>query len=288
MGNPCEATNNHPSNSYKSRRPMQSNYNLGLVAFSLIIATLASYTALDLADRISLLANARARQSWLAGGALAMGVGIWSMHFIGMLSFSLNIPIGYDFARTVYSLIIAVFVSWFALHRVTSKHLGVVRLLAGGLLMGLGIASMHYVGMGAMLMTPAIRYEPTLFAASILIAIAASTAALWGAHTLRNADQNPMIGKRMCKRIGTACVMGVAIAGMHYTGMAAANLADGSICGAADGVKPEWLAAAVIPSALVILIVTLLLFHLDARARLLANSVARLNAQVDRMRDLTR
>jgi NO-binding membrane sensor protein with MHYT domain len=263
---------------------MQSNYNPGLVAFSLLIATLASYTALDLADRISLLAYARARQIWLAGGALAMGIGIWSMHFIGMLSFSLSTPLGYDFAVTLYSLIIAVLVSWFALFIVTRKRLGMVRLFAGGILMGLGIASMHYVGMAALLMQPAIHYEPAIFTASILIAIAASTAALWGAHTLRGTDRDHV----MRKRIGTACIMGVAIAGMHYTGMAAANFAPGSICGAASRIRPELLAAAVIPSALIILVVTLLLFHLDARAKFLADSVARLNDQVDRVRGSTR
>jgi NO-binding membrane sensor protein with MHYT domain len=263
---------------------MQSNYNPGLVAFSLLIATLASYTALDLADRISLLAYARARQIWLAGGALAMGIGIWSMHFIGMLSFSLSTPLGYDFAVTLYSLIIAVLVSWFALFIVTRKRLGMVRLFAGGILMGLGIASMHYVGMAALLMQPAIHYEPAIFTASILIAIAASTAALWGAHTLRGTDRDHV----MRKRIGTACIMGVAIAGMHYTGMAAANFAPRSICGAASRIRPELLAAAVIPSALIILVVTLLLFHLDARAKFLADSVARLNDQVDRVRGSTR
>ncbi|MGF6571290.1 MHYT domain-containing protein, NO-binding membrane sensor [Paraburkholderia fungorum] len=263
---------------------MQSSYNLGLVAFSLIIATLASYTALDLADRISLLAYARSRQIWLAGGALAMGIGIWSMHFIGMLSFSLTIPLGYDFAVTCYSLIIAILVSWFALFIVTRKRLGLGRLLAGGILMGLGIASMHYVGMAAMLMHPAIHYDPVVFALSILIAIAASTAALWGAHSLRGTDHQHV----MRKRIGTACIMGVAIAGMHYTGMAAANFAPDAICGATGGIRPEWLAAAVIPSALIILVATLLVFHLDARAKFLANSVTQLNDQVDRIRGSTR
>jgi NO-binding membrane sensor protein with MHYT domain len=150
--------------------------------------------------------------------------------------------------------------------------------------MGLGIASMHYVGMAALLMQPAIHYEPAIFTASILIAIAASTAALWGAHTLRGTDRDHV----MRKRIGTACIMGVAIAGMHYTGMAAANFAPGSICGAASRIRPELLAAAVIPSALIILVVTLLLFHLDARAKFLADSVARLNDQVDRVRGSTR
>ncbi|MFL9993561.1 MHYT domain-containing protein [Paraburkholderia sediminicola] len=259
---------------------MQSNYNFWLVAVSLIVATLASFTAIDLADRLSILAYARARQLWLAAGALAMGVGIWSMHFIGMLSFSLSIPIGYDFTLTCYSLVIAVLVSWFALHVVTRQRLKLFHVLAGGVLMGLGIASMHYMGMAAMLMNPAIRYEPSIFATSILIAIAASTAALWVANTLRGADQKHV----MRKRIAAACVMGIAIAGMHYTGMAAADFPVGSVCGAANGVKPLWLAAAVIPFAFVILIVTLLLSRLDARAEFLAKSVARLDDQIDRMR----
>ncbi|SEE92044.1 MHYT domain-containing protein, NO-binding membrane sensor [Burkholderia sp. WP9] len=263
---------------------MQSNYNLGLVAVSLIVATLASFTAIDLADRLSILAYVRARQLWLAAGALAMGVGIWSMHFIGMLSFSLDIPINYDFAITFYSLAIAVIVSWFALHVVTRERLKLFHLLAGGVLMGLGIAGMHYMGMAAMLMNPAIRYEPRIFAGSIFIAIAASTAALWVANTLRGADQNHV----MPKRIGAACVMGIAIAGMHYTGMAGANFPVGSICGAATGVKPQWLAAAVITFAFAILIATLLLSRLDARVAFLSNSVARLNDQIDRVRGSTR
>ncbi|NML32697.1 MHYT domain-containing protein [Paraburkholderia antibiotica] len=263
---------------------MQSTYNLWLVAISVLIATLASYTALDLADRISLLAYARTRQIWLAGGALAMGVGIWSMHFIGMLSFSLSIPIGYDLRVTVYSLLIAVLVSWFALQIVTRKRLGVFRLFAGGVLMGLGIASMHYVGMAAMLMTPAIHYDPVLLVASIVIAIAASTVALWSAYTLRSAERKYVA----YKRIGTALIMGVAITGMHYTGMAAANFPAGSICGAAGGIRPEWLAAVVIPAAIVILVVTLAVFHLDARAKFLADSVARLDDHVDRIRGMMR
>lgn len=259
---------------------MHSSYNLGLVAISIIVATLASFTAIDLADRLSILAYARARHIWLAAGALAMGTGIWSMHFIGMLSFSLSIPIGYDLAITCYSLVIAVLVSWFALHIVTRERLKLPHLLAGGVLMGLGIAGMHYMGMAAMLMNPAIRYQPDIFAASIAIAIAASTAALWLARTLRGAHQNHV----MRKRIGAACVMGVAIAGMHYTGMAAANFPIGSICGAAGGVKPQWLATAVILFAFAILIVTLLLSRLDARVAFLANSVARLDDQIDRVR----
>lgn len=258
---------------------MQSTYHAWLVALSLIVATLASYTALDLADRISLVTYARARHAWLAGGAVAMGIGIWSMHFIGMLSFSLSIPIGYDLLVTCYSLAIAILVSGFALYAVTRKRLSVLHLLAGGVLMGLGIASMHYTGMAAMLMRPGIQYDPKLVVASLIVAIAASTAALWVANTLRGAEQSHV----MPKRIGAACVMGFAIAGMHYMGMAAANFLPGSICGAVSDVKPLWLAGAVIPFAFAILIATLMLSRLDARATFLASSVARLNDQIDRM-----
>jgi NO-binding membrane sensor protein with MHYT domain len=124
-----------------------------------------------------------------------MGIGIWSMHFIGMLSFSLSIPLGCDLAVTGQSLLVAVLVSWFALYVVTRKALGVIRLLVGGMLMGLGIASMHYVGMHALLMEPAIHYDPAIFVASIIIAIAASTAALWRAHALRSANQRHVMRK---------------------------------------------------------------------------------------------
>src|ERR1700754_141637 len=183
---------------------MPSSYNLALVALSIVVATLASYTALDLAGRITLQAVLRLRRVWLAGGAAAMGVGIWSMHFIGMLAFSLPIPLGYDLPITGASLGIAIVVSYFALAVVTQRSLTTRRLLGGGILMGFGIAGMHYCGMAAMRMTPALHYHPGLFAASLAIAIGASLAALWIAHTLRDSSQRRILAKR----IGAAAVMG--------------------------------------------------------------------------------
>ena len=258
---------------------MQSTYHLGLVVVSLAVATLASYTALDLAGRISTMASARLRHLWLAGGAAAMGTGIWSMHFIGMLAFSLPIPLGYDFAITSYSLIIAMIVSYFALVQVARPTLSVRRLVTGGLLMGFGIAGMHYTGMAAMQMQPGIHYRPGLFAASVAIAIAASMAALWIAHTLRDSRQYRVL----IKRIGAACVMGVAITGMHYTGMAAADFLPGSVCGAARGVNAQWLATTIILFTFVILIVTLILSRFDAHTTFLAGSVSSLNNQIVRL-----
>ncbi|APR39104.1 putative bifunctional diguanylate cyclase/phosphodiesterase [Paraburkholderia sp. SOS3] len=266
---------------------MPSSYNLALVALSIVVATLASYTALDLAGRITLQAVSRQRRAWLAGGAAAMGVGIWSMHFIGMLAFSLPIPLGYDLPITGASLAIAFVVSYFALAIVTRRTLSRPRLIAGGVLMGAGIAGMHYTGMAAMRMAPGIRYEPALFAASLAIAVAASIAALWIAHTLRDSSQRRII----VKRIGAAALMGMAIAGMHYTGMAAADFAPGAICGAVQGANPsviagehaQWLATSVILFTFAILVVTLLLSRFDARASVLAGSVSTLNNQIVRL-----
>src|SRR5205807_1555018 len=124
--------------------------------------------------------------SWLLGGAFAMGMGIWSMHFIGMLAFSLPIPIAYDVGVTIASMLIAIVVSGFALLTVSRASLSMRNLAAGGVLMGIGICSMHYTGMAAMDVQPRIRYDPLLFSASVAIAIAASTAALWIAFTLRS------------------------------------------------------------------------------------------------------
>ncbi|ACC73844.1 EAL domain-containing protein [Paraburkholderia phymatum] len=258
---------------------MQSTYNLGLVVVSLAVATLASYTALDLAGRISTMASARLRHLWLAGGAAAMGTGVWSMHFIGMLAFSLPIPLGYDLAITGCSLGIAMIVSYFALHQVARPTLPIKRLVTGGVLMGFGIAGMHYTGMAAMRMEPGIRYRPGLFAASIAIAIAASIAALWIAHTLRDSNQHRVL----LKRLGAACVMGLAITGMHYTGMAAADFQPGSICGAARGVNAQWLATTILLFTFAILIVTLILSRFDARTTFLAGSVSLLNNQIVRL-----
>jgi diguanylate cyclase (GGDEF)-like protein len=240
---------------------LQSSYSFALVALSLLVATLASYTTLDLAGRISKLAVRRYRRYWLVGGAFSMGIGIWSMHFVGMLAFSLPIPLGYDPLITLASLLIAVAVSYFALGLVTGGLLSMTRLLTGGLLMGLGIAAMHYTGMAAMRMAPGISYTPAIFLLSVLIAVVASTAALWIAFTLRSGTHSYLLARRL----GAALVMGVAITGMHYTGMGAANFPLGSICGAATGIDTNWLAALIVVGTVSVLGVTLVLSVFDAR-----------------------
>ncbi|NMZ33599.1 putative bifunctional diguanylate cyclase/phosphodiesterase [Pseudomonas proteolytica] len=258
---------------------LTGSYSPALVLISLLVAILASYTALDLTGRIA-TAKGRAVYLWMAGGALAMGCGVWSMHFIGMLAFSLPIALGYDIGITALSLLIAMLSSGFALWLVNQPRLPVWQLGFGALIMGAGISTMHYTGMAAMRMTPGIDYDPTLFGASLLIAVGASAAALWIAFNLRR--NTPYV---RLARGGAAVVMGVAIVGMHYTGMAAARFADGSFCGASvDGLSGSGLDNLVLVTTLAVLAIALLTSLLDARLEartaVLADSLSLANQEL--------
>lgn len=256
-----------------------SSYNSLLVLFSLLVAILASYTALEMAGHVS-SAQGRAAHWWLFGGACAMGTGIWSMHFIGMLAFSLPIPLGYDPAITVLSLLIAIASSAFALWFVARNELPWSRLVCGAVLMGAGVSAMHYTGMAAMRMAPGIQYVPFLFILSVVIAIVASGAALWIAHNLRRLS--PRVRPL---RAGAAVVMGFAIVGMHYTGMMAAQFPLGSVCRAArDGGDSGWLALVIIIVTLAVLAIALIIsvldLRLESRTAILAISLAEANQEL--------
>ncbi|KWU47800.1 putative bifunctional diguanylate cyclase/phosphodiesterase [Pseudomonas palleroniana] len=255
------------------------SYSPSLVVISLFVAILASYTALDMAGRIA-TTQGRAVYLWMTGGALAMGVGVWSMHFIGMLALRLPFALGFDVEITALSLLIAVLSSGFALWLVSQQRLPVWQLGFGALVMGAGISSMHYTGMAAMRMTPGIDYDPSLFGASLLIAVVASGAALWIAFNLRR--NTPYV---RLARAGAAVVMGVAIVGMHYTGMAAAQFAEDSYCGAAlSGLSGKGLDNLVLVTSLSVLIIALLTSLLDARLEartaVLADSLTQANQEL--------
>lgn len=236
------------------------SYSPALVLISLCVAILASYTSLDLTGRIA-TAKGRSVHLWTAGGALAMGVGVWSMHFIGMLAFRLPVILGYDIAITALSLVIAILSCGFALWLVSQPRLPGWQLAFGALIMGAGISGMHYTGMAAMRMQPGIDYDPTLFGASLVIAVGASAAALWIAFRLR--QNTPYV---RLVRGGAAVIMGIAIVGMHYTGMAAAQFPEGSFCGAAlDGLSGKGLDNLVLVTTLAVLSIALLTSILDAR-----------------------
>ena len=255
------------------------SYSPSLVVISLFVAILASYTALDLSGRIA-TAKGRAVYLWIAGGAIAMGIGVWSMHFIGMLALRLPFALGFDVGITALSLLIAMLSSGFALWLISQPRLPAWQLAFGALVMGAGIAAMHYTGMAAMRMTPGIDYDPTLFGASLLIAVAASGAALWIAYNLRR--NTPYV---RLMRGGAAVIMGFAIVGMHYTGMAAAQFADESFCGAAlSGLSGKGLDNLVVVTSLAVLAIALLTSLLDARLEartaVLADSLSLANQEL--------
>ncbi|MFY0751764.1 putative bifunctional diguanylate cyclase/phosphodiesterase [Pseudomonas sp. NFX5] len=255
------------------------SYSPSLVAISLFVAILASYTALDLTGRIA-TAKGRAVYLWIAGGAMAMGVGVWSMHFIGMLALRLPFALGFDIGITALSLLIAVLSCGFALWLVSQARLPAWQLAFGALVMGSGIATMHYTGMAAMRMTPGIDYDPTLFGLSLLIAVVASGAALLIAFNLRR--NTPYV---RLARGGAAVVMGFAIVGMHYTGMAAARFADESYCAAVlDGLSGKGLDNLVLVTTLAVLSIALLTSLLDARLEartaVLADSLTQANQEL--------
>jgi len=239
---------------------MQGTYTPWLVYLSIAVAILVSYTALNLASR---LADSHSRNVWLIGGALAMGVGIWSMHFIGMLALSLPIQLTYSLPANLFSLALAVLTSGFALFIVGGKTLSNLRLAAGAVVMGAGIAGMHYSGMSSIRITPMITYEPGLFALSIAIAIGASYAALWLAFKLRRGRS----GLIVTARVAAALIMGAAISGMHYVGMAASKFSPGAYCLPGTRLDNGWFAVALGILALGIMAVTMLTVVYDSYLR---------------------
>ena len=193
------------------------SYNYGLVALSVLIAMFASYAALDLAGRVT-AADGWTRAVWVLGGAGAMGTGIWSMHYIGMLAFILPIPVAYHWPTVLLSLFAAILASAIALYVVSRQKMGASRAAAGSVLMGAGIASMHYIGMAAMRLPAICHFNSFLVILSVVFAVSISLAALWITFHFR--DEKSGIGR---KKLAGAVVMGAAIPVMHYTGMAAAS-----------------------------------------------------------------
>jgi diguanylate cyclase (GGDEF)-like protein len=258
---------------------LTGSYQPGLVLLSILVAMMASYTALNLTGRVA-ATQGRTSMLWLLSAAAAMGGGIWSMHFIGMLAYTLPIRMSYDLEVTVLSLLVAIAVSAFSLRIVSRKTVSSTRFLMGGLLMGLGICGMHYLGMHAMQMQPAIHYDTAGFAASVAIAIVASIAALWLAFTLRTGNS----ALAHAKKAGAAVIMGLAVVSMHYTGMEAARFDASSICMATGGVDGHWLAVLVGLATLSLLTITLLLSVVDsrlaARTASLVRSLSHANRQL--------
>src|SRR5580704_14585664 len=196
---------------------MTGSYDYRLVTLSVVMAVSAAYAALDLAGRTT-ASHGRARLFWLAGGAAAMGLGIWSMHYIGMLAFLLPVPVLYDWPTVLVSFFAAIFASSVALFVVSRRRMDWGDALAGSAIMGSGIATMHYIGMAAMRLPAMHHYDSPLVILSVVVAIVMSLAALWLSFHLREPSKTTGL-----KKCGSAVVMGAGVAAMHYTGMAAAR-----------------------------------------------------------------
>lgn len=225
---------------------MSHSYDPVLVTLSVAVAIFAAYTALALFGR-SQQEPARMNQ-WLAAAALAMGGGIWTMHFIGMLAYRPGIGVSYDPGLTLLSLLLPIVVTGIGLYVVSLPGAAMAKLAAGGLLMGIGIVGMHYLGMAAMRMAGWIRYEPFLVGFSVIIAIAASTLGLWLALRVRARWQT----------LGAAVTLGLAVSGMHYTAMAAAALVPDRLSPLPHriGISPATLAVAVGAAAMGLLLLS--------------------------------
>ena len=192
-------------------------YDLRLVALSILISILAAYAALDLAGRIT-SASGKARLLWLVCGASALGTGIWAMHYVGMLALQLPVPVYYDWPTVLLSLFAAIAASGTALFVVSRKTVALFAIVIGSIVMGSGIAAMHYIGMEAMRLPAMCHYSPRLVVLSVVLAIIIAGAALDLAFKLRESTADWAWKKGL-----SALVMGAAIPVMHYVGMAAAS-----------------------------------------------------------------
>lgn len=235
-------------------------YNHWVVLLSFVIASFASFVALDLAKRVRSQDQAVAR-AWLIGGSVVMGTGIWSMHFVGMLAASLPFVVGFGYAITALSWVAAVAVSAIALYVASYPKLTLSRLTTGALAMGAGICAMHYTGMASLDLAPGIQWNWLLVAASAAIAVTASAVALLIFFMLRG--QKGAAARNW--QLAAALAMGAAICGMHYTGMAAAGFAADSVCLSANQLSGEGLGLLVTVASTVLLSVTMFTSTLDAR-----------------------
>lgn len=193
---------------------LDQSYSMTLVFLSYFISAMSSYTALDLGARLH-YAKGRGRVFWLCAGAVSMGLGIWAMHFVAILALHLPIAVQYDNLIVFFSIVLAVLSSALTLWIVSEQSMSKTRVITGSVVIGSGIAGMHYTGMAAMMINAIILYDWLWFTVSIFVAILVSMVALILTFQLRSVD--PVKG--LWRKIFAGLLMGAAITGMHYTGM---------------------------------------------------------------------
>lgn len=225
------------------------SYNWFLVALSFLVSVFGSYTSLQLMRGIR-TASGSGQYTWMIAAAFALGGGaIWTMHFIGMVAYHTSMEIGYDLGITLLSLVVAVVVVGLGIFILSKKQDSILFLIVAGIVTGLGVACMHYAGMAAMVVAADISYDPTLFTASLIIAVVAATAALWLAFNLQGG----------LPTLGASVVMGIAVCGMHYTGMAAMQMTpNGAVINIDSAIEPLTLGLFIFCFTMLLLILSLI------------------------------
>ncbi|MDX1633658.1 MAG: MHYT domain-containing protein [Marinobacter sp.] len=241
---------------------MHGYYDLSLVFLSYLIAILASYSALYFGSQLTIVTDAK-RRLWVTLGALSLGLGIWTMHFVGMRAHIMPVAMTYDLALTATSVLPAVLASALALLMISKPRASQFQIAGAGLVMGLGIVAMHYTGMAAMKLSPGLGYDPLLVAASVAVAIGAS----WAALTISRILQGVEGTEAVVFQFVAALIMAAAICGMHYVGMAAVSFAPSAMPAADNLLAGNWLG---LPLGLFIaafIVMALVASALDVRRR---------------------
>ncbi|MBA6295224.1 EAL domain-containing protein [Colwellia sp. MB02u-9] len=252
---------------------LTTTYDLKLVVLSMLIAMLASFSAFGIVERSMSASQQSQKILWNLFGALMMSVGIWAMHFIAMVSLTFPIPVSYDLATTMVSILPVMFASSIVMWLMTLKTFSYYRLLIGGLLLGPSIGLMHYIAMGAMRLQAVMVHDMTLVYLSILIAVILAMVALKIQYAAINQSRYQFITK---KHLVSAVVMGLASSSMHYSAMTAVHFIPQTTDQVIDAVPPTTLALIVTVVILVILLLTMLIPHVLRYIQL----VNRLNAEV--------
>jgi len=261
-------------------------YSPLLVIISFIIAILASYALLSVAERVVVAEKKLIRSLWVCFGALFMGAGVWVMHFIGMLGVILPVQMSFDLTIALLSAVPAILASGVALETLSHKELGAKRIILSGLCMGIGFGAMHYTGMAAMHIAAAIYYDPIIFAASILVAALLSILAIG----TRFKTNKWLSGHKLFKILFSSVVMGFAVAGQHYTAMASANFVsavDTTLYAAGDA-EALMFVGLVVGVTLFVLLSAIAVAHINSRlaaAMILKQQKEHLNTIMETMAD---
>jgi len=256
-----------------------THYDVSLVVASYVVAVLAAYTALFFGARLGSVDDGK-RLPWLITGGLAMGTGVWTMHFVGMRAMPMEMTMTFDTGMTLVSWLAAVVASGIALHIIGRDRINAGMFSAATLMMSGGIVIMHYLGMYAMRMSAPPVFDGVWLTVSIVIAIAASAAALGVSRKIRTMQGSGV----SAARFGAALVMAAAICGMHYTGMLAMSFPEGAVPAADNGLTGDWMGIPLALFCTALLAVSAFVAAFDVRQqRQLAQEKADEDARVARM-----